>query len=57
VMLEAGESKQVTVKLEPLAMSVWDVKKQQWVKPTGEYRVMVGGSSEQLPLTATRTER
>ncbi len=45
VMLEAGESRQVTVKLEPLAMSVWDVAGRRWVKPKGEGLIMVGGSS------------
>jgi len=45
VELAPGESRSVTVLTEPLAMSVWDDGAKKFVRPVGEYRVMVGGSS------------
>jgi len=53
VELDAGESRVVTVKLEALAMSVWDEAAHKFVRPGGSYSVMVGGSSAELPLTGT----
>jgi beta-glucosidase len=50
--LKAGESKAVTVKIEPLALSVFNVDKDAWEKLPGEYKLSVGGSSRSLPLTA-----
>jgi beta-glucosidase len=46
VPLAAGESKTVTVALEPRAMSVWDETTHAWSRPTGTYGVMVGASSD-----------
>jgi len=53
VELDAGESRVVKVKLEQLAMSVWDESAHKFVRPAGGYSVMVGGSSVELPLTGT----
>jgi len=53
VSLEAGESRSLTVPTEALAMSVWDESAKKFEKPTGVYRVMVGGSSAELPLEGT----
>jgi beta-glucosidase len=52
VQLDPGESRKVTVTTEPRAMEVWDEAAHKWTRPQGTYRMMVGGSSEQLPLTA-----
>jgi beta-glucosidase len=50
VKLNAGESKEVTVDVEPLFLSVFDATQHAWQKPAGEYTFMVGGSSQSLPL-------
>ncbi len=53
VALGAGEQKQVTVHVEPLMLSVFNVDKNAWEQAPGDYRVSAGGSSRDLPLTAT----
>jgi len=53
VSLKPGESKRVTVKIEALFVSVFNVDKDGWEKLAGEYKFAVGGSSRSLPLTAT----
>ena len=50
VPLNAGESKAVTVQVEPLFLSVFDAQKHAWEKPAGDYAILVGGSSASLPL-------
>ena len=53
VSLAAGESREVRVATEGLAMSVWDEAAKKFVKPAGVYKVMVGGSSAESPLEGT----
>jgi beta-glucosidase len=53
VALKAGEQKQVTVQVEPLMLSVFDVEKNAWELVAGDYKVSAGGSSRDLPVTAT----
>jgi beta-glucosidase len=53
VPLAAGESKNVTLKLDPLYLSIFDVDRDDWKLVPGTYRVFVGGSSQQTPLTAS----
>jgi beta-glucosidase len=50
VDLPAGQQRGVTVALEPLAIATFDVKKDAWTWASGRYRVLVGGSSRDLPL-------
>jgi beta-glucosidase len=50
VDVPAGQQRVVTVALEPLAMATFDVKKDAWGWASGRYRVLVGGSSRDLPL-------
>ncbi len=50
VQLGPGESKQVTVEIEPLFLSVFDSARHGWKQTPGEYTFLVGGSSESLPL-------
>jgi len=50
VELAPGESRELTVPTEALAMSVWDEGAKKFVRPAGEYKLMVGGSSQELPL-------
>ncbi len=50
VWLNAGESKAVTVEVEPLYLSIFNVDRNGWQLIPGEYKFMVGGSSQSLPL-------
>jgi beta-glucosidase len=56
VPLAAGESKKVTVALDPLTMSVFDTAKDGWTMPKGSYRVLVGPSSRETPLSGSMVE-
>jgi beta-glucosidase len=53
VTLKPGESKDVSVQVEPLFLSVFDAERHAWQKPAGNYTVFVGGSSASLPLQQT----
>ena len=52
VTLAPGESKEVTVHAEPLYLSIYNVDKNGWELVPGEYKVLVGSSSRDLPLHA-----
>ena len=51
VELRPGESRELRVPLEALTMSVWDEVTKKFVMSPGAYKVMVGGSSMELPLS------
>jgi beta-glucosidase len=53
VSLAAGESKQVTVSIDPKYLSVFDESADKWKLTPGSYTFKVGGSSQDLPLTQT----
>ena len=53
VPLNAGESKQVTVAIDPLYLKVYDETSDSWKLVPGTYTFMAGGSSRDLPLTQT----
>lgn len=53
MQLAAGESKAVTLTVDPLHLSIFDVDKDAWVVLPGEYKVFVGGSSRSTPLSET----
>ena len=55
VELKPGERKPVTVEIERKYLSIWDVDKHDWSLVPGQYKFMVGGSSDKLPLKATVT--
>ncbi len=55
VDLAPGESKTITLKLEPKFLSIFDEPSNNWKLLPGEYNISVGGSSRDLPLTATVT--
>jgi beta-glucosidase len=55
VQLNPGGSKEVTVEIEPKLLSIWDVQHHGWQLVPGEYTLLVGGSSQQLPLKQTVT--
>jgi len=50
VNLNAGESKEVSVSVRPLYLSVYDESSDSWKLVPGRYTFMVGGSSQSLPL-------
>jgi beta-glucosidase len=50
VTLKAGESKEVTIEIEPKYLSIFNVEQNGWQLLPGEYGFMVGGSSQNLPL-------
>jgi beta-glucosidase len=53
IELAPGESKTVTMEVDPTYESIWDVAAKRWTRPSGEYKVMAGPSSAELPLEAT----
>jgi beta-glucosidase len=57
VQLAAGESKTVTVSVNPLFLSIFNVDKNDWEVVSGDYKVFVGGSSRDTPLTAGLTKK
>jgi beta-glucosidase len=53
IPLAPGESKTVTLPIEPKFLSVFNEQKDDWELLPGEYKIFVGGSSRATPLTAT----
>jgi beta-glucosidase len=53
VKLNPGESKGVTLEIEPKYLSIFNVEQNGWQLIPGEYTFMVGGSSQSLPLKQT----
>jgi beta-glucosidase len=50
VNLAVGESKDVSVEIDPKFLSIFNVEQNAWQLVPGEYTFMVGGSSQSLPL-------
>jgi beta-glucosidase len=53
VALAAGESKTVTLTLDPLYLSIFDVSKDAFALAPGDYTIVAGSSSADTPLSAT----
>ncbi|KAF7973527.1 hypothetical protein HWV62_14954 [Athelia sp. TMB] len=53
--IENGASASFSIGLRVKDISIWDVVKQSWTIPIGEFTVYVGSSSRQLKLTKTFT--
>jgi beta-glucosidase len=53
VKLNAGESKDVAVDVDPKYLSIFNVEQNGWQLIPGDYGFMVGGSSQSLPLKET----
>ena len=49
--IDAGQGKWVSITLSRYGLSIWDVVKQGWRKPTGQIGVTVGASSRDKRLT------
>jgi beta-glucosidase len=43
----------VEVEIDPKYLSIFDEAKDDWSRLRGDYTIMVGGSSDKLPLKAT----
>jgi len=52
VSLRAGETKTVTLPLPRAAFAYYDPQRAAWVAEQGDYEVLAGGSSRDLPLAA-----
>jgi len=52
VALRAGETKTVTLPLPRAAFAFYDPQRAAWVAEQGDYEILAGGSSRDLPLTA-----
>ncbi len=52
VLLQPGQSKQVTLTLDQRAFSIYDETAHAWKSPNGTYGILVGTSSRDLPLRA-----
>jgi beta-glucosidase len=50
VPLQAGESRQVRVQIDPLHLKIFDEASESWKLVPGTYEFMVGASSRSLPL-------
>ena len=57
VQLGAGENKIVTLSIDPMFFSIFNVEKDAWEVVPGDYKVWVGGSSRDTPLTAAFAKR
>jgi beta-glucosidase len=53
VELAPGETKTVTVSVDPRVMSVFDEKTESWSLLPGSYKIAAGPSSAETPLTGT----
>jgi beta-glucosidase len=50
IALNPGESKQVSLAIDPRLLSIFDESTDSWKQLPGRYNFMVGGSSQDLPL-------
>jgi beta-glucosidase len=50
--LKAGESKEVSVNVDAKYLSIYDEAAGGWKLVPGSYTFLVGGSSQDLPLSA-----
>jgi beta-glucosidase len=53
VTLAAGESKSITVSMNQLTLSIFDVAKNAFVMAPGDYTIFAGSSSADIPLHVT----
>jgi beta-glucosidase len=53
--LNPGETKRITFPLRVADLKYWDNTANAWQPPTGTVQIMVGGSSDNLPLKDTMT--
>ena len=51
VTLRPGQSKRVTVDLDPRSLAYWDTTSRRWITPGGNVSVLVGSSSRDIRLS------
>jgi len=51
VFLRSGETRHVTINLDPRAFEIWDKAAKRWTAIAGRYGIFVGTSSRDLPLS------
>ena len=54
VALAPGESKTIHLTLDSRAFSYWSTAKHAWLTASGDYKIMIGGSSEDIRLQASQ---
>jgi len=52
LQLDAGETRTITLPLNQLYLSIFDEQKNSWSLLPGDYKILVGSSSAETPLTA-----
>jgi beta-glucosidase len=57
VGLAPGESKTVSVAVDDRALKIFDEERNAWNMTSGDYQVLVGGSSDNTPLIGTLVVR
>lgn len=45
--------KKIAIDVDPLYLSIFDADQNRWRIPSGEFRVLAGASSRDLPLSTT----
>ncbi|HEX6880071.1 MAG TPA: glycoside hydrolase family 3 C-terminal domain-containing protein, partial [Terriglobales bacterium] len=55
VDLKPGESRLVTITLDPRSFSYYDIKSHQWKADPGNYNILVGRNVDQIELKGTAT--
>jgi beta-glucosidase len=55
VRLDPGETKRISLTLDRRALAYWDTNSNDWRVDPGAFKVYVGDSSEDTPLTADFT--
>jgi beta-glucosidase len=55
VKLDAKAKQAVSLEIDRKYLSIWDEEKNEWSLVPGEYTIMVGGSSDKLPLKTSVT--
>jgi beta-glucosidase len=50
VLLQPGESRQVSLTLDPRALAYWDTGSHGWKVAAGKYAILVGSSSRDIRL-------
>ena len=49
----SAQAKSITIEMNPLTLSIFDVAKNSFVLTPGDYQILAGASSEDTPLKAT----
>ncbi|WP_256590898.1 fibronectin type III-like domain-contianing protein [Pseudomonas sp. GV105] len=55
IFLQPGETKEVSIPLDSRSLAYFDTTTWNWIVDAGQYRILVGGSSDSLPLKNTIT--